>query len=214
MTIELYLGDCLEILTTLADGGVDAVITDPPYGVKVKFGDCKFGRRGARVVHHNAPIYGDDKPFDPSPFLDYPVVIFSGANNFASRLPDSRGWIYWDKRPGMKRNDFGDGELIWTNQDKVIRKFIHTWNGVMRQSQNGDKHFHPTEKPIALMTYLITEYTNEGDTILDPFMGSGTTGVACVQTGRNFIGIEIEPKYYEIAEKRIAEAQLQIRMDI
>ena len=213
MSVELYLGNCLEILPTLPE--VDAVIADPPYGVKIKFGKVKFARYGTHVVHHDSPVFGDDKPFDPAPFLDIaPVVALCGGNNFASRLPDSRGWIYWDKRPNMKRNDFGDGELIWTNQDHVIRKFTHMWNGVLRDSQSGHKHYHPTEKPIALMVYLLNEYTKPGDVILDPFMGSGTTGVACIETGRNFIGIEIEPKYFEIAEKRIAEAQLQMRMPI
>ena len=214
MTIDLRLGDCLEILPTLAAGSVDAVVTDPPYGVNFQSGDVPFSRRNSYMRHVRVKIYGDDKPFDPSPFLNYPVVVLFGANNYADKLPASRNWIFWHKRPGMKRNDFGDGEIIWTNQDRNIRYFQHMWNGVLRESQSGEEHYHPTEKPIALMTWLLHEYTKEGDTILDPFMGSGTTGVACVQTGRNFIGIEIDPTYYAIAEKRIAQAQLQIRMEI
>ena len=146
--------------------------------------------------------------------MDYSVVVLFGANNYANRLPASRGWIFWDKRPNLKENDYGDGELIWTNQDKTIKRFTYLWNGLLQAGEKGLPKFHPMQKPIALMKYLIERFTQPNDTILDPFMGSGTTGVACVQTGRNFIGIEIEPKYFEIAEKRIAEAQLQMRMPI
>ena len=207
--VKLYHGDCLEVLKGIPSGSVDAVVTDPPYGVRFMCNDAGL-RYGGRVKHIKKPIVGDDKLFDPSPFLDYPVVVMFGANNFSHLLPASRGWIYWDKRPGMKRNDFGDGELIWTNQDRVIRKFEYMWNGVLRAGQVGDEHFHPTEKPVSLMLWLIEEYTKPGDTILDPFMGSGTTGVACVQTGRNFIGCEISKDYFDIAERRIQEAQRQM----
>lgn len=208
---RLILGDCRKILPTLE--GVDVVITDPPYGVDVTFGNVKYSRRGA-TVRHRGNIIGDKEPFDPSPLLGYRIVILCGANNFASRLPDSRGWVYWDKREGMKENDFGDGELIWTNQDRVIRKFNHRWNGVIRDSQNGDEHYHPTEKPIALFTWLIKNYAEDATMILDPYMGSGSCGIAAVQLGIPYIGIEIDPTYYAIAEKRIAQAKLQIRMPI
>ena len=96
---------------------------------------------------------------------------------------------------------------------KSYPKSIITINSVSNECNN-TKRVHPTQKPVALYEYLINTYTNPGDTVADISMGSGTTGVACVQTGRNFIGIEIEPKYFEIAEKRIAEAQLQMRMPI
>jgi site-specific DNA-methyltransferase (adenine-specific)/modification methylase len=132
-----------------------------------------------------------------------------GANNFSHLLPASRGWIYWDKRPGMKRNDFGDGELIWTNQDRVIRKFEYMWNGVLRAGQVGDEHYHPMEKPVSLMSWLLLEYTKPGDMVFDPYMGSGATGIACVLTGRNFIGAEIDPEWFVTAKRRIELAQMQ-----
>jgi len=157
----------------------------------------------------NAPIIGDSHPFDPSPFLGFPVVVMFGANHFADRLPASRGWVFWDKRGDFAPTDFADGELIWTNQNKPVRVFRHYWRGVIRASENGEKHYHPTQKPVTLMAWLLEQYTKPEDVILDPFMGSGTTGVACVQTGRSFIGCEIDPTYYAIAERRIAEAQLQ-----
>ena len=133
-----------------------------------------------------------------------------GANNYADRLPSSRGWIVWDKREHIASNDFADCELIWSNVDGVARIYRHYWSGALRASEQGISRVHPTQKPLALMMWLLNNYTQPGDTILDPFMGSGTTGVACVKTGRNFIGIELDPGYYAIAERRIAEAQLQL----
>lgn len=208
MSYQLFMGDCLEILPTLKVK-IDAVITDPPYGVKYVTGQSA-NRYGGKTRHHKVKIEGDDQPFNPAPFLSYPVVVMFGANNFADRLPASRGWIFWHKRPGMKRNDFGDGEIIWTNQNHVIRYIQHMWNGVLRDSEVGGEHYHPTQKPVSLMMWLLEEYTKPGDLILDPYMGSGTTGVACMRLGRQFIGIEKVANYYEIAEKRIREAALQL----
>lgn len=208
MSYRLYLGDCLEFMKTL-DDKVDAVITDPPYGVKYVTGISK-NRYGGNTRHHHVKIEGDDKPFDPIPFLKYPVVVMFGANNFADKLPASRGWIFWHKRPGMKRNDFGDGEIIWTNQDHVIRYIQHMWNGVLRDSEVGGMHYHPTQKPVDLMMWLLEEYTKPGDVVFDPYMGSGTTGVACMKLGRRFIGCEKVPEYFEIARERIHAASLQL----
>src|SRR3990172_5248432 len=106
-TVDLRLGDCLDVLPTLEAGSVDAVIADPPYGIKHKRGNT--GNRGRGISKHiNKPIYGDDKPFNPAPFLGFKIVILFGANHFAERLPDKGSWTFWHKRPGMKENDFGD----------------------------------------------------------------------------------------------------------
>ena len=204
----LYCADCLEVLPTL--GPVDAVVTDPPYGVDYVTG-ASFNRCG-NTKHHGVKIVGDDKPFNPAPFLGFPVVVLFGAHNYASSLPESRGWIFWHKRPDMKRNDFGDGELIWTNQDHVIRYVRHMWNGVLRDSEVGDVHYHPTQKPAALMEWILQEHTQIGHTILDPFMGSGTTGMACARLGRRFIGIEIEERYFQIACERIKREYDQLKL--
>src|SRR5690606_15824519 len=112
---QLHLDDCLEVMRQMPDGSVDAVITDPPYGVSYRQGAHSV--RKWTVRHHNCAIVGDDAPFDPAPFLEFPVVVMFGANNYADKLPPSRGWIFWHKRPGMRPNDFGDGEMIWTNQN-------------------------------------------------------------------------------------------------
>lgn len=205
-TVELYQGDCLEILPTLT--GIDAVITDPPYGMgKLN----KFGNRDkAAAATVYKPIIGDDQPFDPAPFLDYPVVVLFGANWYAPRLPASGGWLVWDKKDGGKSDDFSDGEMAWVKGSNVMRIIHHKWRGMIRASEQGEPRLHSTQKPVWVMRWIIEQYTQAGDTILDPFMGSGTTGVACVKTGRNFVGIELDRQYFQVAEKRIAEAKMQL----
>ena len=218
MTVELYLGDCLEIIQELEDESVDAVITDPPYGVKRDkgfTGSAPFGGGNGKPIKRRqySGDWDSNRPgiecFEEMQRVSKIAFIF-GGNYFADLLPQGTHWVVWDKLNTMPT--FGDCELIWTNLPrKSVKKITCEYNGLLGKRE---ERYHPTQKPETLMRQLILTYTQEGDTILDPFMGSGTTGVACVQTGRNFIGIEIEPKYYEIAEKRIAEAQLQIRMEI
>lgn len=217
---KLYLGDCLEVIKSIPDKSVDAVITDPPYGIKL---DTKYKGRGrSKLAPSNdyPPIIGDDKPFDPSPFLNFRTVIMFGANYYANKLPISAGWLVWDKLDGLtSKRDFGfcdnaDCELIWTNCEKVARIIPHRWMGAIKASERRESRVHPTQKPIALFAELIKRYTDENDTVFDPFMGSGSCGVAAVQTGRNFIGIEIDPNYFAIAEKRINDAQRQMRLSL
>ena len=211
LAVDLRLGDWRELLPEL-NGSDDLVfITDPPYGISHPMNYKSRGRSNlAECNEYPESMIEDNAPFDPTPFLSYPCCFF-GANHFADRLPASSGWLVWDKaRPDTL--DQSTCELAWTNYVKGVRRFRYLWNGMMRQGN--EKLYHPTQKPLALMKWILgLKWMPEG-TVVDPYMGSGTTGVACVQTGRNFIGIEIEPKYFEIAEKRIKEAQLQIRMPL
>jgi site-specific DNA-methyltransferase (adenine-specific)/modification methylase len=213
--IQLHLGDCRDVLRTLPDNSVDAVVTDPQYGISLQTNYKARKRTALAECNDFPPIVGDDRPFDPSHLLHFPVVVLFGANYYADKLPPSGGWVVWDKLRGLTSerewgfNDNSDCELIWTNRGNAARIIAHRWMGCMKDSEHGQQRVHPTQKPVALMTALIKHYTNEGDTVLDPYMGSGTTGVACVQTGRSFIGIEIDETYYRIAERRIAEAQMQ-----
>jgi len=205
--IDLRLGDCLEILPTLETGSVDAVITDPPYGLGTRTTEGGTNKNSLTRFKEDMRLKRWDDETPPKKLFDLlrsvgKHQIIWGGNYF--ELPPSRGYLVWDKMtylPSMSRV-----ELAWTNAD-IPAKYI------MINSNNSNR-VHPTQKPVSLMKWCIELFTNPTDTILDPFMGSGTTGVACVQTGRNFIGIEIEEKYFNIAEKRIAEAQLQIRMEI
>ena len=208
--VQLHLGDCLEVMKGIPDGSVDAVIADPPYGIAHPTNYASRQRAALAPCRDYPPVYGDDQPFDPTPWLQWPCCLW-GANYFADRLPPTSGWLVWDKlRPDTL--DQATCELAWTSFVKGVRRFQYRWNGMIRDG-NEELH-HPTQKPIALVRWILALKWTPPGTILDPYMGSGTTGVACVQTGRNFIGIEIDPTYFEIAQKRIAEAQLQMRMPL
>ena len=195
--VTLYCGDCREVLLTLPP--VDACVTDPPYGIAYAW------KGGGRFGWGNADAYKemrngwDQKPPDGA-FLAALVgmakeAILWGGNYF--ELPPSRGWLVWNKPE--RGFTLAEAELAWTNIDTVIRVF----DGV--RSDPGREH--PTQKPLALMQWCVKRL--EGRTILDPFLGSGTTGVAAVKLGRRFIGIEIEPKYFDIACRRISQALAQ-----
>jgi site-specific DNA-methyltransferase (adenine-specific) len=205
----LHLGDCLDIMRGMDTGSVDAVITDPPYGIGYSPSQNSSKAWGLKTFVGKSIVKSDDKPFDPHPFLVFKTIVLFGANHYADKLPPSSEWVIWDKREGMTSNDFADCEIIWTNGDGVARLFRHIWSGAIRASEHGESRVHPTQKPIVLMRYLLENYTSKGDTIFDPFMGSGTTGVACMQLGRNFIGCEIDPGYFAIAQKRISDAAAQ-----
>lgn len=200
----LYEGDCMDILPTL--GKVDAVITDPPYGIGESGGE-KNRHRHTQFTTPKHVDFGWDAIRPEKAVFDVmvkscSVFICWGGNYFADYLPPSMGWLYWDKMMG---GDFSDGELAYTNRKKALRAFaIHPFNGL----SGGKDRQHPTQKPLALMRWCIEQAGNP-ETILDPFMGSGTTGVAAIQMGRKFIGIEREPKYFDIACQRIEQAVAQ-----
>jgi site-specific DNA-methyltransferase (adenine-specific)/modification methylase len=208
---ELYLGDCLEILPTL--GKVDAVVTDPPYGINYVHGAAKSKWASK---HNEIEIVGDKTIFDPFIFLSVGKThLFWGANHYAHLLPRGGGrWIVWDKRIKTIQNDQSDCEIAWSDAMTTDRMIWHLWNGWCKDSENGIPREHPTQKPVYVMQKCL-EYskTKPGDIILDPFMGSGTTGVACVNLRRRFIGIEIEEKYFDIACKRIEIAVAQGQFD-
>lgn len=183
-----------------------AVVSDPPYGIAHKKGS---GGRGKHSVRNIEAIAGDTEPFDPAPFLTADEVILWGANHFAARLPHGR-WLAWNKLDGMEEFDsFSDVEFAWRSGRGKDRIFSHLWKGICKASEKtgGKERWHPTQKPIALMEWCVGMV--EARTILDPYMGSGTTGVACVKLGRSFIGIEIDEGYFDIACERIAKAVAQ-----
>lgn len=201
--VRLILGDCREILPTL--GKIDAVVTDPPYGIGFVHSG-KGGKLARSTSFGGVAIAGDDRPFEPEEFLCFPRVVLFGANHFAHRLPSSANWLIWDKRDGVCSNDQADCEIAWSNAKGPARIIRHLWNGMLKASERGEIRVHPTQKPVAVMEWVLRQATEQADMILDPFMGSGTTGVAAVNLGRKFIGIEIEPKYFDIACRRIQAA--------
>ena len=190
---RLLLGDCLEILPTL--GKVDAVVTDPPYGIGMDGG--KIGK----AVYEQKDW--DSKPIDARWIVDLRVPsIVWGGNYF--EVPPSARWLVWDKQNDV--TTFADCELAWTNIDGAVRVFRWLWSGPYQKQR--EQRFHPTQKPVELMKWCLG-FVPAGGTILDPYTGSGTTGVACVKLGRKFIGIEIDEGYFNIACERIRKAYAQ-----
>jgi site-specific DNA-methyltransferase (adenine-specific) len=201
----LYLGDCRDILPTLS--GVDAIVSDPPYGIAHRRGAA--GNRGKGVTLGCAGIANDGGAFDPAHLLRFPVCLLWGANHYAQHLVGGQ-WLIWDKQHGGGSGDFSEGEIAWISLQRSLRIFRHMWLGVQRDSEIGAARLHPTQKPVALMEWCIEQCRlRPGALICDPYMGSGTTGVAALNTGFRFVGIEVDPAHFETARKRIEEATKQ-----
>jgi site-specific DNA-methyltransferase (adenine-specific) len=224
--VTIYHGDCRELRSMFLDG-VDVIVTDPPYGVgwtvagrnnqrtwaKTSTGNASGSIRGSGRHRAFPKIRGDDEPFDPVPWLDFPQVVLFGANHYADRLPASPSWLIWDKRIGMNSNDQADVEMAWTNLGGPAPIFRLVWNGgASLGKENGIPvgrgrvvGHHPTQKPVALMRWVIQRTDGM---ILDPYMGSGSTLVAAKSLGIRSVGIEIEERYCEIAAQRCSQEVL------
>jgi hypothetical protein len=203
----MYAGDCLDVKAAGVIPADAAIVSDVPYGMKWDVDTTRFSggspesmaRRGAGT-DQRLVVAGDDRPFDPAPWLDYPIALFFGSNHFAARLPVGTTLVW------IKRNDaaFGsflsDAEIAWMKGGHGVycyREFFTTPDRV-----------HPTEKPVNLMRWCVERAkVPPGGLVVDPYMGSGTTGVAALETGRRFIGIEREPAYLEIAARRLTQAE-------
>lgn len=199
-SIQLYRADCRDVLPGL-DGC--AIISDPPYGIGYVKG---AGGRGAHSKRNIQAIYGDDEPFDPSHLLRFGNVMLWGASHYSQSLPTGR-WLAWDKLDGMDAFDsFSDVEFAWHNRKGASRIFRYRWKGIacVKAGENNGARYHPTTKPLALMRWCIAEAKLEPNAVVcDPYMGSGSTGVACIQSGHGFIGIERDPKHFATAVSRI-----------
>lgn len=185
---------------------VDVVYTDPPYGVnivknKTIDGDKSFGTvGGGKIVKANtySAIIGDETTqtaidsYNLCASLNIPIMIFWGGNYYASSLPDSQGWVVWDKE---NTGNFADCELAWTNQDRATRIFKHMWNGMIKASEQGQKRVHPTQKPIELALWCFKEYAPDSNIVLDLFGGSGSTLIACEKSERKCLMMELAPHY-------------------
>jgi site-specific DNA-methyltransferase (adenine-specific) len=204
MKNKIICGDCLEVMKEIPDKSIDLILTDPPYG----------------ITNYSWDIVKNEMYFDEIHRVGKKIIIFGG--NFMP-LPKKDGWIIWDKmkEENPTRREEGDNksndfEMIWTNflsKNKIIR-FLYNGNIQMFQGEKKKpdykigKRMFSSQKPIRLIERLVEEYSEPNQTILDPFLGSGTTALACQNTGRNFIGIEINPEYCKIAEQRLKQKPL------
>lgn len=201
----IYLGDCRDVLPTL--GKVDLTCTDLPYGIGEAAGKNKS--RGLLALPRD---YGN-KDWDDKPIGDELIELVVDAGRFVCifggnyySLGPASCWLVWDKENGA--TDFADAELAWTNYGTAVRLKRHMWNGMLRKGK--EPRSHPTQKPVDVMRWAISRCPIVAETILDPFMGSGTTLVAAKQLGRRAIGIEMEERYAEIAATRLSQETLPL----
>ena len=205
-SVSLYRGDCRDILPTL--GRVDAVVTDPPYGMAL---DARFANstpnpaKGIGASKGYANIVGDDEPFDPTPVLSLAREVFLwGADYYRDKLPAGGSWLVWDKREGIEQVEYSasEFELCWSKVKRHRRILRQRWFGLCgTETQDVRTRVHPAQKPVQLLAWLLD--MTDAATVLDPYMGSGSTGIACIRTGRKFIGIEKDARYFEIARARL-----------
>jgi site-specific DNA-methyltransferase (adenine-specific) len=190
--VTLYHGNCFTIAPSITPNTVDLLLADPPYGINHTPGPAWNGQG----------IHGDNQPFNPQWLLEYPRLALWGANHYAKTLPTG-GWLIWNKRDRVSRNLPGsDCEMAWTNVTDQIRLFTKVW---VPHTLRDEPAFHPNQKPVALMRWILTEWTQPGDLVFDPYMGSGPVARACLELKRHYIGIEIEERYCEKAAKRLAQ---------
>jgi DNA modification methylase len=184
----------------------DMVFTDPPYGIAIVGKDGKVGAENIAKNQVYADVMGDDTTdtakahFEVIKGISAKQIIW-GGNYFVDFLPFSPGWIIWDKRGEMTSNNFADGEMAWCSFPTRVRIYKQIWNGMIREGES-EKRVHPTQKPINTLADILKDHTENGDTILDGFLGSGSTLIACEQTDRTCYGMELDPKYVDVIRKR------------
>ena len=200
---KLHKGDCLAFMREMKDKSVDCVITDPPYGINFINGGGRNPANGWRTFYDGEGDWDKWKPtkeyFDEMFRVANKVIIW-GGNYFANLLPPSQQWLVWDK--GQRDFSLADGELAWSSIDKAVRIYTYSRAAMLKERVE-----HPTQKPVALMKWCLQ--ISEAQSVFDPFMGSGTMGVACVEMQVPFMGCEVNAKYFSIAESRIQSAALQ-----
>ena len=218
---RLMCGDSTKDLDKLLEGKIaDVLLTDPPYGINavnvkgVTGGGGPLGFTGGGGIvpaRKWTPIIGDDEDFDPKFLLNLAkIIIIFGANNFANKLPNNSRWLVWDKKTqeksGSHTDTFSDVELAWTNIDLVSSKIYRfLWSGLVRQGDRRTEltaRVHPTQKPVGLLADMIIDYTKENNIILDCYLGSGSTLIACEATNRICYGMELDPGYCDVIVQR------------
>jgi len=212
---KITQGDCLELMREMPDKSVDLVLTDPPYGINEN--DKKVASRGnlAKPIDYGC-FEWDKNKVDRKYFREISRIslnwIIWGGNYYANYFVNSPCWLVWYKNNGT--NDFADCELAYTSFKTAVRFFKYTWNGMIQENMGKDKEIkeHPTQKPLNLFKWCLDKYSEPGQTILDPFSGSGTTAIACHDLKRNFICIEKEPKYIALSQQRLENARAQLEL--
>ena len=211
---KIYNMDCLDGMLLMKEQGIKAdwIITDPPYGIGED--GKKNHSRGvlAQAKQYTAKEWDkkrvEKQYFDLMREISNEQIIF-GGNYYTDFLPPSSCWIVWDKENGD--SDFADCELAWCSRKSAVRVCRYRWAGMLQGNmKNKETRIHPTQKPLPVIEWILNKYTNEGDLILDPFIGSGTTAAACHKLKRRYIGFELDKEYFDLAENRIKELKNQL----
>jgi site-specific DNA-methyltransferase (adenine-specific) len=214
---EVYLEDCVKALKRFNDNHFDLAIVDPPYGIEMakttNIPNPKKGFRGNKL--HNEKEWDNEIPSEEY-FLEVQRVsknqIIWGGNYFTEYLKPTKAWIFWSKKETKTQgSNFSDGELAWTSFKKVTRLFEYGWIGIDYCNKSETK-IHPTQKPVTLYDWLLINYAEQGDLILDTHLGSGSSRIAAYKGGFNFVGFEIDQEYYEKQEKRFNDFKSQLRL--
>ena len=207
-----YNMDCIDGMKEFPDDFFDLAIVDPPYGINVT--NMTLGT-GKRRIYRGSTQWDNAIPennYFEQLFRISKNQIIWGGNYFVNNIPPSMGWIFWDK--GTGQNDYSDGELAWTSFNKALRKYSLSWVGANAKEKDETDRIHPTQKPIALYKWLLTNYAKQGDKILDTHVGSASSLIACEDLGFQYVGFEIDKEYYRLAKERIDTFNAQIRMNI
>jgi site-specific DNA-methyltransferase (adenine-specific) len=211
--IQSWHGDCRQLMALIPDGVVDAVVTDPPYGIGYIHagGGAKPAGRWGAGRRFATPIMGDDEPFDPAPLLRFGNVLTWGANHYAARLPEGGRWLAWSKvADSAVRDSFGDVDFAWHSRPGASRIISCLWKGVAseKRGESNGRRWHPSQKPVRVMLWSIQQTgVPPGGLILDPYADSGSTAVACLRAGYRCLLIESDAQYLPIIERRVSEAR-------
>lgn len=204
-----YNMDCIEGMKQFPDKLFDLAIVDPQYGIGEN-GSKNKSRGKLAIAKDYKPFFGEDLQAPTKEYFDelFRVsknqIIF-GANHFISKFPiDSSCWIVWDKENG--ECDFADCELAWTSFNSAVRIFRFRWAGMLQgDMKNKEIRIHPTQKPVALYTWILNKYANKDDIILDTHVGSASSLIACYRTNHRFVGFELDEYYYKLANQRLKD---------
>jgi site-specific DNA-methyltransferase (adenine-specific) len=215
---RLYLMDCMDGMAQFPDKYFELAIVDPPYGGVTNGGymsnaDTKSG--SAKHPKYNLALWAQAKPeqayFDELFRVSKNQIVWGGNYFQTSIRSDSQCWLVWDKR--NENTGFADCELAWTSFNSAVRKFEFMWNGMLQgDMKNKEFKIHPTQKPVALYSWILANYAKPGDKILDTHVGSASSLIACHQMGFEFVGFEIDPDYYKAATERLEQARAQVSM--